>query len=405
MHRPDRVPVGDALDVVPHPVAVDHRRRRPRSVMPIIRPSTCAGTPESMRAGGGAEPRRPASRTRSWLPPIPPEVTITACARNSNSPAAVRDDGVAARRRRSARGWCPDTPSTAPSGDGERVDPVPEPELDEPGLGRRPDPPLERLDDPGPGAPGDVEPRHAVAGAAGVVAAALGPADDRDDASAPWRRARRASPRRPTRRRPWPTGAATRLPAGRSPPCRASPARPGPAESRDAAAAAARASRRRTARRTTTTPARRGTARAPGRASSTRRPASAASAAATRPASPAPTTITSASTLTSCLKSKYRIIPNDRVLRPARIITAPVAVAPCGRFLLLSRGGRRPVRIRSRTSPSAARSAGGSSARAMARLASVSIAMSSRARARTGTASRSPVSRSAASHSSRMLRP
>jgi len=60
--------------------------------MPIIRPSTCAGTPDSMLAGGVPRRSGHAARTRSWLPPIPPEVTMTACARNSNSPAAVRED-------------------------------------------------------------------------------------------------------------------------------------------------------------------------------------------------------------------------------------------------------------------------------------------------------------------------
>ena len=47
--------------------------------------------------------------------------------------------------------------------------------------GRRPDPPLERLNHAGPGPPADVEPRHAVAEPEAGVAAALGPADDRDE--------------------------------------------------------------------------------------------------------------------------------------------------------------------------------------------------------------------------------
>ena len=63
----------------------------------------------------------------------------------------------------------------------------------------------------------------------------------------------------------------------------------------DAAAGAARASRRGTARRTTRTPGRRGTARGSWSSRITRRPASASSAVATRPARPAPTTMTSAS--------------------------------------------------------------------------------------------------------------
>ena len=44
--------------------------------------------------------------------------------------------------------------------------------------------PLERLDNAGAGAPADMKPRHRVAVAHGVVAAALGPADHREDAVA-----------------------------------------------------------------------------------------------------------------------------------------------------------------------------------------------------------------------------
>ena len=47
------------------------------------------------------------------MPPIPPEVTITAWARNSNSPTAVRDDG-APRGTSLFSSTVPDTPSTAP---------------------------------------------------------------------------------------------------------------------------------------------------------------------------------------------------------------------------------------------------------------------------------------------------
>src|SRR5450755_1167146 len=44
--------------------------------------------------------------------------------------------------------------------------------------------PLERFDNTGAGAPGDMKPRHRVTVAPGVVAAALGPADDGEDAMA-----------------------------------------------------------------------------------------------------------------------------------------------------------------------------------------------------------------------------
>src|SRR6476469_8667551 len=47
------------------------------------------------------------------------------------------------------------------------------------GLLRLARPPLERLDDAGPGAPGDMKARHRIAVAHRVIAAALGPADHR----------------------------------------------------------------------------------------------------------------------------------------------------------------------------------------------------------------------------------
>src|SRR6202165_3963479 len=69
-------------------------------------------------------------------------------------------------------------------GDRERIDAVAEPERQAAARLRFARPPLERLDDAGPGAPGDVKPRHRIAVAHGIVAAALGPADDREDSMA-----------------------------------------------------------------------------------------------------------------------------------------------------------------------------------------------------------------------------
>ena len=60
------------------------------SAMPSILPSTCAGTPESIRCGGVPSRSGQLARTRSWLPPMPPEVTITAWARSSKAPATSR---------------------------------------------------------------------------------------------------------------------------------------------------------------------------------------------------------------------------------------------------------------------------------------------------------------------------
>ena len=81
--------------------------------MPSIRPSTWAGTPATIRAGAGPSRAGQLRRTRSWLPPMPPEVTITAWARSSNSPTAVRELG---RPRSTPLGssTAPRTPSTAP---------------------------------------------------------------------------------------------------------------------------------------------------------------------------------------------------------------------------------------------------------------------------------------------------
>ena len=201
----------DALGVVPHPVAVDDAGRRRASAMPSIRPSTCAGTPDSMRCGRRAQPRRPvAARTRSWLPPMPPEVTIDGLRAELEVADRVRaswprraphvaglEHGAAhavdraVGRRRARRPGAGTRSSTRPA------------------RGRLAHAPDERLDDAGAGAPGDVEARHRVAVPVGEVAAALGPADDREPAARPARAARRASRRRRSRRRPRPSGAAS----------------------------------------------------------------------------------------------------------------------------------------------------------------------------------------------------
>ena len=83
-----------------------------------------------------------------------------------------------------ASSTAPRTPVTAPPLTTSSVDPVAEPQLHRAGVHGRPDPARERLDDPGAGAPHDVEAGHRVAGPGGGVAAALGPADDREEADA-----------------------------------------------------------------------------------------------------------------------------------------------------------------------------------------------------------------------------
>ena len=97
---PDRVPVVDALDVVPHAVPVDEAGAR----------ALGDGQHAAVDVGGNARDhvlRRRAEpvtgqfvRTRSRLWPMPPVVTTTAAARSSNSPASRDDFHRAARRRR-----------------------------------------------------------------------------------------------------------------------------------------------------------------------------------------------------------------------------------------------------------------------------------------------------------------
>ena len=110
MARPDRIPVSDALDVMPHPVAVDQACAA-ASVIAIMRPSTCSGTPEIMNFGGS--PRR-------W-PVLPDHVVIAADAaggddhrlraqRNRRSPCAR----LLPRSTLSGSSTEPLTPSTAP---------------------------------------------------------------------------------------------------------------------------------------------------------------------------------------------------------------------------------------------------------------------------------------------------
>src|SRR6266545_3074872 len=83
------------------------------AVICSIRPSTCAGTPATIVLGG--EPSRDGQlrRTRSWLPPMPPEVTITACACSSKSPVSTRELAWPRSMSDGSR-ILPRTPSTTP---------------------------------------------------------------------------------------------------------------------------------------------------------------------------------------------------------------------------------------------------------------------------------------------------
>ena len=61
------------------------------SVMPSMRPSTWSGTPQIMALGGSPSRLGQALRTRSRLPPMPPDVTTMACAFSAKSPTTVRE--------------------------------------------------------------------------------------------------------------------------------------------------------------------------------------------------------------------------------------------------------------------------------------------------------------------------
>ena len=146
-------------------------------------PSTCAGTPDSSRCGAGPSRAGQFLRTRSWLPPMPPEVTTTACAVISKSldlgaRARLAAGDVAGLEHRAAHA------GDRAAGDDQLGDPVPEAQLDQAGVDRGAHPAGERLDDAGPGAPDDVEAGHRVAVPGGGVAAALGPADHREEPDA-----------------------------------------------------------------------------------------------------------------------------------------------------------------------------------------------------------------------------
>ena len=235
MHRPDRVPVPDALRVVPHPVGVDDAGAGLLGDLDHAPVDVGGHAGDHLLAAACRAAPASCLRTSSWLPPMPPEVTITIGALQLEvadlvavaRPARARTGRARApcrsrrrRRRRSTSG------RRRGGGSGARRGRAP----------ARRARAHERLDHARPGAPGDVEARHGVAVPDRAVAAALGPADHRAAAGRPARAARRASRRRRSPRTPRPSAAATRPRAGRTPPCRASPASASSCESLDAQA-------------------------------------------------------------------------------------------------------------------------------------------------------------------------
>ena len=177
--RPDRVPVVDALGVVPHPVAV-HEASACGFADAEHAPVDVLGHAGDQVLRRGAE---------AGGPMLPNEVVVGA------DPAAGDDHGLRPelepadldpRARRAARGGGRLQHGTAHPGDhavgeDQLVHAAAELELHPARGDRRPHPPFERLHDCRPGAPRDVEAGHRVAVAVGEVAAALGPADDREE--------------------------------------------------------------------------------------------------------------------------------------------------------------------------------------------------------------------------------
>ena len=237
-------------------------------------PSTWAGTPESSRCGAGPSRAGQLRRTSSWLPPMPPEVTTTACARISKSPTSVRELASPRATPLGSR-TAPRTPVTAPSVTTSSATRWRKRSSTVPGLDAGAHPAGERLDDAGTGAPDDVEARHRVAVAGGGVAAALGPADDREEADALLLEPGALLAGGELEVGLGPLARPVVLGRGRRRRCRTSPG--GPARgSRAPAAGAARGCRRGRGRRRTRRPARPATPRAPGRPGSPacrRRPA------------------------------------------------------------------------------------------------------------------------------------
>ena len=179
---PDRVPVLDALDVVPHPVRVDHG---PAGSLgdadhPAVDVRRHPGEHPLRRA---AEPLRPRGAHQLVVSADPARRDDHRLGRELELACGVTVRRHAARRRVRREDGAADAGDGA-VGDHEVVDPVPEPRLDPSGRQVRADPALERRDDARAGAPGDVEARHRVARAGGGVPAALGPADHREQPQA-----------------------------------------------------------------------------------------------------------------------------------------------------------------------------------------------------------------------------
>ena len=182
--RGHRVVVGDALGVVPHPVAVDDVVRR-RFGDADFGPSTCAGTPES--SCSGTRPIRGGQflADQPCFPPIPPLATITA-----SGPELEVAHGVPGRRDAAGgiggSSTVPRTPMTAPF---STISSSTRCRWTNSTLGCAARPVARRCRrSPSCRCRGDVETGHRVAVPAGVVAAPFAPADEGEDLQPALRR-------------------------------------------------------------------------------------------------------------------------------------------------------------------------------------------------------------------------
>ena len=178
--RPDRVVVGDALGVVPHPIPVDHPG--PGLLGDRDHPAV------DVRGHTGEHLLRDATHPGG---PVGPHQFVvaadTAAGDDHRLRAKLELANYFSRRRdstplgRRLQHATPD-PRHRLALDDQLVDLVPVRELH---LRVVDQPARENFDDGRPGAPGDVEARHRIAVSLSAIAAALGPAHQREDLQTP----------------------------------------------------------------------------------------------------------------------------------------------------------------------------------------------------------------------------
>ena len=180
MPRPDRAPILDPLRVMPHPVGVDH-----------VGAGVLADPDHASVDVVGNARQHPRGRVAERLRPGRADQLVVGA-----DPARGDDHGRRPERELAHRG----ARARLPAGDGARLEHGPCHSVQRPAVGGEAvgavaefqrdvpagdpvaHPPLEGLDQPGTGTPGDVEARHRVAVAGGQIPAALGPPRGREEA-------------------------------------------------------------------------------------------------------------------------------------------------------------------------------------------------------------------------------